>query len=462
MLKKKLISDGMKNVAKISSGTVLGQLISIATLPIITRIYGADIIGVWTTIYAISIILVTIYDLGLSQTLMICDKDEVKGIYSLINVLSILVGAVASVVIFMYYSVLLGYSVNNAFVIAFFVFVYSFFFRMVETTYICLNREKKYSVLMKNPVINYGTGAIIAIILGLVGFKSNGYFIAMTIGQVLTFLHMKKYAQRISYKISLTYYKSLIRKYSEFVKFQMPTSIFSHIRMQLPNLIIGSLFGQTILGMYAISQKLLNIPVTFVGQALGKVFYQRIAEMKREGKEIGQFVIKTINKAIIIGILPMIALVAFGDVAVVLFFGYDYGVGGVICRIVAFGTFFTFLASATQGLDIVTRKQKIFMISCIAQTVLAVVGIYISYYFGQNIYNCAFLITITFIIVQVVYYCVILKAINHSYSKYLFNVATSFIIIIIGSLLIRQAVVWVCDVTQWSFFIWIRNQMQNF
>ena len=38
-------SDMFKNVMRISSGTLLGQLILIATTPVMTRLYGAAIIG---------------------------------------------------------------------------------------------------------------------------------------------------------------------------------------------------------------------------------------------------------------------------------------------------------------------------------------------------------------------------------------------------------------------------------
>ena len=50
MQKKLKISPALRNVVKISGGTILGQAISIVTLPIITRMYGAEIMGIWATI----------------------------------------------------------------------------------------------------------------------------------------------------------------------------------------------------------------------------------------------------------------------------------------------------------------------------------------------------------------------------------------------------------------------------
>lgn len=39
-------SKNLQNVMKISGGTILGQLISIVSLPIITRMYGAEVMGI--------------------------------------------------------------------------------------------------------------------------------------------------------------------------------------------------------------------------------------------------------------------------------------------------------------------------------------------------------------------------------------------------------------------------------
>ena len=50
---KNKLSGNKKNIAKISSGTLLGQVISVITLPIITRIYGAEVIGIWTLLNSI-------------------------------------------------------------------------------------------------------------------------------------------------------------------------------------------------------------------------------------------------------------------------------------------------------------------------------------------------------------------------------------------------------------------------
>ena len=69
MQKKLKISPALRNVVKISGGTILGQAISIVTLPIITRMYGAEIMGIWATILSVSLIVQAVCDMGISSGL---------------------------------------------------------------------------------------------------------------------------------------------------------------------------------------------------------------------------------------------------------------------------------------------------------------------------------------------------------------------------------------------------------
>jgi O-antigen/teichoic acid export membrane protein len=441
------LSSRMKDVVKISSGTVIGQVVSVFTLPFITRLYGAEIMGIWAIIYAISSIVVTFCDLGLTNTIMLGDShDEVHIVYRVISTLTIILCLLSGMVLFNCYYFLwhkgLQYSLN----IAVFVLIYGFALRQVQTCYTWLNREKQYSVLMNNPIINYSVVAIVSIVLGIVGFKKQGYFWGVTLGQIITLFHMKRYLPRENFIFKLNVYKAIFVKHKEFIKYQMPTAIIVQLRQQIPNLLIGSFFGDTMLGYFSVSQKLLSIPVTFIGQSLGKVFYQAIAEMKRNGKDISEFVYKNLKRAMQLGFIPMMLLAAFGDAAIVIFFGKEYGVAGTISRIFVFISFFTFVSTATQGLDIVLNKQKYAMLTCFFQTLLTALSIMVGYYYFSSIYICTLLMTLTFIIVQVMYFCKMFQVMEYPTIKYLINIGISIFSILICSIALRYFFIYFANI----------------
>lgn len=362
------LSENMKNVARISSGTVIGQIISVISLPIITRIYGAEIMGVWAIIYAIAVIINTLSDVGLIQSIMVEDESSVQRTYSVVSTLIVIIDLAAIAVVYFYCAVILDYDSSLILVTVFFTFIYSISLQFVQLSYTWLNRNKEYSVLMKNPIINQGSIMFFSIVLGLAGCKQYGYYIGVTAGQLLTLLHMKRHLPAKTPWPTVLDIKEVIIKNKEFVKYQMPTNLTLQFRNQLPNLLIGGLFGNTMLGYFSVSQKLLNIPVTFIGQALGKVFYQRCSEMQREGQKLGEFIYRNLSRAMMLAFVPMALLAAYGDAAVVIFFGREYAVSGIIVRIIVFRAFFTFVSSATQGMDIVLKKQQYAMFAGIVQT----------------------------------------------------------------------------------------------
>lgn len=450
------ISGKMKNVAKISSGTILGQIVSIVTLPIITRIYGAEIIGSWTAIYAIATIITYFSDLGLSQAIMIESDEKVERLYQMVSTISLVICCFAYFITIGYY-LLIGYEVGDAIIYSFFVIMYAYTMRQVQTCYTWLNRDKQYNVLMRNPVINYSSVAFFSIVLGLIGFKKYGYYFGITLGQFLTLVNMKFVLPKKMFYFNMTYYKQAITKHMEFIKYQMPSQVSLQLRQQLPNLLIGSLFGNEILGYFSISQKLISIPITFIGQALGKVFYQTIAEMKRAGREIGVFLKKNMNRAMMIAVIPMILFAAFGDVAIVVFFGKEYELGGVISRIIVFRSLFTFISTSLAGIDIVTEQQKRTFQTCLMQTILVSASVVVGYYLTNSIIVTVCLMVISFDMMQMWYFVKIYKSLGLSAIDYLKSAAMTLLIVALGAIALRFIFLQISSAIHIPLFEYLRS-----
>jgi len=441
-MKKIHLSEQLKNVTKISTGTVIGQVVAIVTLPIITRIYGAEIIGIWATINAIANIVQNICDLGISNALMICEEDSIQVLHSIVVKISLLLNIISGIMIFVYY-LMIGQDLHYAMMVCLLTAIYAFTLREINTCYMILNRNKQYNILMKNSIIRFSSAAAISIVLGLFGWKTIGYYFGTILGQILTLLHMRRFIPKFVKFSGFNKYKEYIIKYKNFVRFQMPASITVSLRTELPNIMIGALFGNTILGYFSITQKLLTIPVTFLGQSLGKIFYQSISAMRIEGKEIGYFVNHNIKRGMIVAFVPMVLLAAFGDVAITIFFGMEYAAGGVICRIIVYRSLFNFISSATQGIDIVLDKQQYVLYTCFSQTIFAAVSVFIGYYAFDSIYIASVLLVVSFIIVQLWYFCKMYKIMRLRVSEYLVNAVFMIILMLIVSTVLRNGFIFI-------------------
>ena len=423
-----------------------GQIISFITLPIIARIYGAEIMGNWTLMNSIATIFNSFSDLGLTNALMVEDDEEATlRLYNVVTTLVLGVSILAGIGVGLYYVIVpdsLG--VSNAFV-AIFMIILIFALQQTQICYTWLNRQGKYSVLMKNPVINNVIIGVVAIIFGKIGMKTYGYYIAVILGNIITILHMKRFLPKKMFTINKQSFQKELKGRKRFVMNQMPTNVISQVKNQLPVLLIKKFFGATTLGYYSVSVKILNIPITLLANALGRVFFQTISDMARKGQEIGQFVYRNLTRAMKVAIVPMIVLVAFGDAIVILLFGREYEMAGAMLQIVSFQNFFTFLMMSSQGITITLDKQSYAMVSCIVQSVGFIVGLGAGSYIFNDIYVGLFLMSVLFVLVQIVYFCALFKVMNISWKKYFRDVLISLLIILVGAFVVRKAGIWILD-----------------
>lgn len=432
------ISSNIKNVVKISSGTIAGQLCSVVSLPIITRLYGPEVIGTWAIVNSLSGIVNTISDLGLTQSIMVCELEDLENQYRAVSLLNMLLCAL-TVPFVVAYCWALAYDAARIVLISIFTLAYAVTLQQVQINYTLLNRRKCYNVLMKNPLINQLVAAFVSIILGTAGFFTLGYYVGVTLGQVVTLAHMKRAVGIRLGGVSIAYCKKMLARDKDFVVCQMPANIAVQFRNQLPTLFIGSLFGTTVLGNYSVAQKLLNIPVTFVGQAIGNVFYQHIAAMRGNVEGIARFAQRNMRRAMLLAVLPMSLILALGNPLIVIVFGDGYELGGAMVGIVGFQSLFSFLTASMKGIDIVLGKQRYAMLAGIGQVTSMLLFMMLAYLATGDALACTTAMVLGFMFVQISYYCALYRYMNLNSLRYLIQVCGALLGMIVISGAIRLA-----------------------
>ena len=427
-------SESIKNVSKITSGTMLGQIISFVVVPIYTRLYGASIMGMWALFSSIANIIITFSDMGLKNAIMMeKDEDDTIELYTIITTLTVFISLFVCILVFGFYSVFPEESGLPAWLIAVFVFVLAITLQQTQTCYTWLNKKSEYSILMKNPIVNNVSAAVVIILLGLLGFKRYGFYIGTMAGQVITLVHMRVRLPKKFLNFNIDAYKKTLKKQKQFVKYQLPANVVAQVKEQLPTFLIKGFFGAEVLGYYSISWKYLRMPVTLLAQSIGRVYYQTTSAMRRSGKsfhEIGMYSLKNITRAMKAAYIPMIGIISVGDLACVLLFGQDYAVAGNIMRIVAFNSFFLFISTATNGLAVVIDKQKFILWCALIQMFGYLGGISYGYYAFNNIYVSCLAMTVTFVVAQIIYFSAMFKYTDVDWKKYLFGVIRSIIFIL--------------------------------
>jgi O-antigen/teichoic acid export membrane protein len=213
-------------------------------------------------------------------------------------------------------------------------------------------------------MINAVTTAGTRIVAGATGYTGAMAMVATnTLGSLCAMLYQSyTIARRVDLvllrkTISVTSIRQIAHTYVELPKYNAPASFINSISWQLPVLMLTSLFSASVAGQYALSFRIIQIPMSLIGNSIGKVFYQRASIAVHNGtlKQLTEGTFGILTK---IG-LPIVLLLAFaGQDLFVFVYGEDWADAGRYTQFLAIWAFFWFIASPIGTLVYVLNLQR--------------------------------------------------------------------------------------------------------
>nr|MBA3900453.1 oligosaccharide flippase family protein [Bacteroidota bacterium] len=212
-------------------------------------------------------------------------------------------------------------------------------------------------------------------------------------GQVVSVIfyvrrYFKGVTQTVRTKFSL---KELLKEYKDFPLKSGLSGVLNIVASQLPVFLIGSYFGLTVLGFYALILKVLNLPLSVIGNSVSQVYFQMVTQMIQEKQNIYKFVFNFSKKLLLLISFPLIILFLWSEQIFVFVFGDKWGEAGeitkyfiafYIIRFVFYSQSTLFTARRKMGIEI--RQNLMFLISQLA-------SVFIGHYYFQS-YHYTFLL----------------------------------------------------------------------
>ena len=149
-----------------------------------------------------------------------------------------------------------------------------------------LNREGAFKRIAIASVILSITTVLFQIILGFFNFSFFGLILGSSIGAVIS-LVMVIYSTKINFLFLLS--KKNIRnlqyiffKYKEFPFFSTPAAFLNGFALQSPIFFIGLVFESSIAGLYALSLRVVYLPISLISSAAYQVIFKQISELREK------------------------------------------------------------------------------------------------------------------------------------------------------------------------------------
>ena len=399
---------------------IIMLLLPIVVTPILSRLYLPSDFGDWGVFSSF----VSIYTLalfaGYENALVKVTEEEISYTATLCIIISLLITIATTLAFYFSYTEQIKFSKNFPSIGLLFFYLIAYALHTVFSN-MC-NRYGRYSGIAIENIILGSSQAGFRILFGILVLSNiNGLMLGTTLAQMVTaiflfiyLLYIKKYKQLWAFDLQKM--KAIIIKYKNFVVYDAPSSILCFAGFNIPLLVLVAHFNKATIGSYSIILQLLLLPMTIIGSAIGRIYYEQLCSDNTENNRlrIQQRTIQVGKVVSLISFLPMLFLACGGDKIIILFLGPKWTISGGIALCLAFWSFPTILTQPLIPLFRYLNKQRILFYYNSIYATISIGSIIIACNMSNNIYHILTLYTFTCSLVNLAMFFHILRLANIS------------------------------------------------
>jgi O-antigen/teichoic acid export membrane protein len=357
----RLLSGSSGGVVWMVLGSGVGQVIALAVLPILSRVYTDEQFGLLTGFIAITSITGTFVVFRLEAAIPLPKSDRTA---AAVAWLGIGIGAAGSLTIG-----LIGPVVAVPFAEMFrlpdlapvwwWVAAATFAVVLDKVLLTWMVREKRYKALAARNFLQGVGQAGFQVGFGYAPFKSVGLLIGWILGRVVAlgglFSGGGLFAQGVPRPRDLA---DAWRRYRRFPLVASWAALLNVLGQQAPFLLLGAYYGQATLGLIGMTTRVLTAPVTLIGQAVSRVFQGEGSEAIRLGTKPLRPILRANVKALSAISLPIALILTVVSPPLFSFaLGAQWREAGVYAQILAFGYAAQLIVSPISQTLLILEKQ---------------------------------------------------------------------------------------------------------
>ncbi len=357
-----------RNMAVLATGSGVARLVGILSIPVISRIYMPEHMGVLSVFVAVTSMLVPFGTMRYSVALPLPKND---GLATNLAVLCISLLFVAAGIVTLFFWLFSRPILEMLSMQALLPYWWLLIISVIGTGgYEILSqwaiREKAFKAYSKTQVQQSLSGAVVKIGLGLLNLKPLGLLVGQIVAQaggilslIIRFQHdFRANLQHVTKKRVLFMFKH----YSSFPLFRLPSQFLLVFASQAPLLFSAKLFGAEITGQLGLALMALALPMSIFGQTMGQAYYAEIARIGRKNPNKIYELTKSITKKLfLLSILPFLVLLITGPSLFPLVFGEQWSLAGIFASILAFYLLAQFISTPLVNALTVFERQGMFL-----------------------------------------------------------------------------------------------------
>lgn len=379
------------NTAKLSSSNVLLYLLPVLVTPILTRLYPMRAFAEWGIFSSVISVATLALFLGWENTIVKVTEDKVKDVLRLClltaSVLWLVVGVLLTA----------GTWLEWAWVAAFpapvQLMLYFLFYAVYTLLYGLCNRYELYNALSLNTVVQGISQAFFRLLLGFCFLTTiNGLITGVVISQAVcaVWLLWVLWRRGLHWSTAHSTYswkrlKALAAEQRNFPLYDAPSSLLAFAAFNVPLLLLQRYFADEVIGCYTMVLQLMLLPMSFVGGAIGKVYYQRICQASSTADSISSTTQRIAQFLAFVAIVPILVVSVGGDQLIVWYLGSQWQMASTIALCLSVWAFSIILTQPLLPLFRRMDKQRTLLWFDVAYSFLALGSIFVGCRLTQHL-----------------------------------------------------------------------------
>ena len=372
----------LRNVAVLSSASVVAQAINVLSMPLFSRLYSPSDFGTLVLFSSVVGLFSTIS--GFRYNLVIPLARTERYLQSLLW-LSLIFQCICVV----FFALIIEYASRFLVGTSYAVLIpYRF---LMPFAVLCIGiysllkqwaiRAKEFPLIAKTKLTQTISRAVVIMFCGLLGFRPIGLLLGNILGESFGSSTLFRALLRRSNKIlfSWTHIKRVGIFYRKMFFFETPSALINMSGLHLLPIVMAFYFAPDVVGSFSMSRQVLALPSVLIGTAIGQVFIQRASEAKAQGN-VANIMLKAMLMLIRTGIFPILAIGILAPSIFVPVLGSKWAEAGKFTQILSPWIALNFIYSPLSMIFIIMMMQKIAFAFVSIYTLLRLLSLYI----GRN------------------------------------------------------------------------------
>lgn len=313
-------SPFLRNIAKLVGGTVVGQMVTLAALPVLTRIYSPAEYG-FAGLFAAAVLCVTaVSTLRYEFAIPIPSRQRVaRQITS-----AALISALVVMVVVCGGALALSFRLGLPAGLPAWQFIGLLLMAVAAISFFNIGRgwatrKKEFGQLALTRVQQSVAGTSFQIVLGMAGFGTAGLIMGQIVGQSAGAMRLWRLVPRPI--LEGTFWAA--RRFRNFPIYDSWSGLLNVASTQAPVMLFAAFFSPMLVGYYVFATRIVAAPISLVGQAAARVFLPHIIEENRSGSGAAA-VLKLTSALAYIGFPAFTLLAVLASPLVRILFGEEW------------------------------------------------------------------------------------------------------------------------------------------